>query len=301
MPPFNPPSSPDHPPAPGSNGDHAPGPDWGQIQRLVTLGTLAGSIAHEFNNILTPVLSYAQLAQSSPDDRDLVNKALRKASEGAEKAAEIASAMLGLIRDGDGAASCSVAEAAREALGCLARSPEKDGVRIEIDIPETLAVIMRPVALQQVLLNLLLNALDAVRQRSGVIRVCEGSPDCSTWNIPNASGPGKSSGGIPGGNGNGSRKAHAVPLVEGMAVIRVSDNGCGISAAQMGRLFEPFRSVKGAGSTRSGTGLGLAITKRLIEEAGGRIAVESAVGEGTTFSLLLPRAAPGAARTNWAA
>lgn len=276
--------------APGSNGNHAPGPDWGEIQRLVTLGTLAGSIAHEFNNILTPVLSYAQLAQSSPDDRDLVQKALRKAAEGAEKAAEIASAMLGLIRDGDGIAACRVAEAVRDALGCLPKPPQKQGIGVEIEIPHSLAVRIRPVALQQILLNLILNAMQAMEGRPGTLRIFESEAPRSTWNIA----PGN---GRPGGNG---KKPHAAPPAEDQAVIAVSDTGCGIPANEIARVFEPFRRTRRKANSSS-TGLGLAITKRLVEEAGGTIAVESVISQGSTFFIALPRASAGELTTNRAA
>ena len=67
-------------------------------ERLATLGTIAGLIAHEFNNILTPVMSYAQLALANDDDADLVKKALQKAAEGSDQASQIAAAILGFVR-----------------------------------------------------------------------------------------------------------------------------------------------------------------------------------------------------------
>jgi len=280
MSPFDPTKPPPPPGEPGTNGTHAPGPDWSEIQRLVTLGTLAGSIAHEFNNILTPVLSYAQLAQSSPQDSELVQKALRKAAEGAEKAAEIASAMLGLIRDGEGVTSCPVADAVRDALGCLARPPQKDNIRVEIRVPPALAVQMRPVALQQALLNLILNAVQSMEQGPGVLSIFETDRHGSTWNIAPANGQRPT---------NGNHAPSQVPASD-QVVLAVSDTGCGIPANEITKVFEPFRRSRRKSHALS-TGLGLAITKRLIEEAGGSITVESVVGKGTTFYLSLPRAA----------
>src|SRR5687767_1017430 len=67
-------------------------------ERLATLGTVAGLLAHEFNNILTPIMSYAQMALASPDDQDLTIKALKRAAEGSERAAQISGVILGFIK-----------------------------------------------------------------------------------------------------------------------------------------------------------------------------------------------------------
>src|SRR5262249_28575324 len=126
-------------------------------QRLATLGTIAALIAHEFNNLLTPVMSYAQMALAKPGDPELTRKALERAAAGSEKAAQIAGTILDFARDdlevgavpgaqslghaarsplplpGTGVPcgtleSADVAECVRNTLACLARDPLKDGI-----------------------------------------------------------------------------------------------------------------------------------------------------------------------------
>lgn len=230
--------------------------------RLALLGTLVGTIAHEFNNLLTPVMSYAQLALHDLDDKDLVVKALEKSLNTTDKAANIASALLGFSREGTGEASCPVQAALDEALVCMARTPEKDGIRFETDIQEGICAAIQPISLQQVLLNLLLNASKAVRPRHGLIRV---SAACSTWNIE-----------AP------ERKKQGACVV-----LRVEDTGRGIPEDSVGKVFEPFYTGFDLTDPNAGCGLGLTICKRLIEDAGGTISVASTEGEGTTFTILL--------------
>jgi signal transduction histidine kinase len=241
----------------------AAGSERERIERLATLGTLAGAIAHEVNNLLTPVMSYAQMALASPEDAELCAKALQKAVEGAERASAAASSILGFIR-GDEVNAVHVGHALRDALGCLARDPSKDGITLEVRVPEDAWAAIAPVRLQQVLLNLLLNARKAIVPRPGLIEV---TAECSTWNTPT---------GTP---------------CDGVEIV-VRDTGCGMDAGLVERAFEPFvrggeRGGQGAGS---GTGLGLPICRRIIEDSGGTIALESAPGLGTTVRIRLPRA-----------
>ncbi len=182
-------------------------------ERLAALGTIASLIAHEFNNILTPVMSYAQMALAAPHDHQLLMKAVQKAYEGSDRASQIAGAILGFARTetpeltagpkdklAASADRVEVSAAVQGALACLAREPAKDGIRLELDIPEGLQARMRPVALQQVLLNLILNARRAMggKRRGGTLRITAASSDarpvppagasvaeaCSTWNMP---------------------------------------------------------------------------------------------------------------------
>ncbi len=160
-------------------------------QRLATLGTIAGSIAHEFNNILTPVLSYSQMALASPNDATLVGKALRKAMEGSERASKIASAMLGFVK-ADDSGPAHIAQDIQQALACLARDPARDGVRLQIDVPDDLLAWISSVSLQHVIMNLAMNAVEAMKPSGGVltIRACAAPKGgCSTWNSPATSSP----------------------------------------------------------------------------------------------------------------
>lgn len=225
--------------------------------RLATLGMLAGSIAHEFNNILTPVLSYAQMAMASPNDHQFAQRALQKAAMGVERASEIASAMLGLARMSDSDQDSDVRQSVDATFHCLGRDLGKQGMSVQIEVAAGLRARIRPGALQQVLLNLVLNAIEAM---GGSIGRLEVHAERATWNAE-------------------------------QVVIEVRDTGRGISPEFLGRVFEPFVTDRRDPNAGPGTGLGLSISKRLIEDAGGRIEVESVLGEGTTFRVILPNAA----------
>ncbi len=225
--------------------------------RLATLGTLLGIVAHEFNNLLTPVSSYAQLALANPEDRELVNKALTRAVEGTDQVTRIAGAILGFVREDQQLGSADINHVVDETLLCLGRDPRKQGIIIERDIPTHVRVSMRPICLQQVLLNLFLNSIEAMRPHGGYLRI-------ST----RTDGP------------------------SGEVVISVSDTGRGIAPDLIGRLFEPrFSEARGPAERAGGHGLGLVICRKLVSEAGGEIAVQSEVGRGTTFTLRLAKAA----------
>jgi two-component system NtrC family sensor kinase len=223
--------------------------------RLATLGTMASIIAHEFNNILTPVISYCELAQKSPDDQALARKAIEKALGGALRAAQISSSMLGFAREDEAAGACCVATVVTEVFNCLAREPKKDGIALHLEIaPEAWAAIP-PVSLQQVLLNLVLNARQAMRRRGGQLQIMARRDD---------------------------------DIVQ----ITVTDTGPGIPPDILPRLFEPFVTKRADGDSSKGTGLGLTVCRDLITRAGGTIHVDSSPGMGTSFRIKLPAAEP---------
>ena len=229
--------------------------DMEQTHRLATLGTLAASIAHEINNILTPVLGYAQLAKSEPGDIDLQAKALDRAIVGVEAASAIAEAMLGFARPGEPQDEpARISDVLDAALACLARKPEKDGVRLHTDIDPSLAVQMRAVSLQQVIINLLLNSFTALRGRRGEVYVS------------------------------------AVAIEPTMTQITIADTGPGIPTEIERTLFEPFVTIDRSNSPRRGSGLGLAVCRQLVQAAGGTIEVQTKLGQGTAFTLRLPTA-----------
>lgn len=229
-----------------------------ESQRLATIGTIAAVIAHEFNNLLTPIVSYSQFAlqsaQSPTPDMELICKALSKSFNSAEKAGKICSSMLGLARGESSVAKVSVQKLIDEVLAVLARDPSKDGIALRVQVQPDLYVDADPVQIEQVLLNLLINARQAMLGRGGSLTV----------------------------------KAHAVEG-SGECHIQVIDTGCGIPDKNVNKIFEPFFTTKGTArrGEPKGTGLGLAICKEIIEHHGGRIEVTSEVGKGTTFSLCL--------------
>lgn len=253
--------------------------------RLATLGTLASVIAHEYNNILTPVISYAQLALARPDDHALLVKAVERALQGAERASQISTSMLGFSRDAEGASDAYLPEVVEESLQCLARHPKKDGIELELDVPET-RVAMPALSLQQVLINLILNARKAMRRRGGCLRIVGRAGGAWVRLTVADTGPG-----IP--DSVKSRLFEAfvtVPIDDtcppdaGDSTDADADGPHRLEATKGSANREPRREQQG------GTGLGLSICKQLVEDAGGTIRVESEPGQGASFHLDLPLA-----------
>ena len=227
-------------------------------ERLATLGTLVGGVAHEFNNLLTPVMSYAQLALSDPSDTELTKKALERAYRGAERAARVASSMLGFGRSGHEPEVCRVRDAMDAALETARLEATHERIALITDVPDDLYAGLACLSLQQVFVNLFLNARHAIRPEAGTISV---SAQRSTWNTDDSEAP--------------------------CCKITVADSGCGIEPEILSTLFTPYQTGPERNGT-PGTGLGLSICERLVRGVGGQINVQSTIGKGTKFTILLP-------------
>ncbi|MCW2763550.1 MAG: histidine kinase [Marmoricola sp.] len=241
-----------------------------ESQRLATIGTISSVIAHEFNNILTPIVSYAQFALTSAEsdtpDMPLIRKALSKAYQSSTKAGKICASMLALARGESSFGPVLVQRLVDETFSVLARDPQKDGIALRVQVQPGLMVVGDAVQLEQVLLNLLINARHALlgHSRNGAITI----------------------------------KASAVDDED--VKIQVIDNGPGIPAHVQSRIFEPFFTTKATAKRgeAKGSGLGLAICREILTHHKGRIEVESTVGKGTTFTLWMPAAGAGAVDSN---
>jgi len=143
-----------------------------QLQHLANIGTVSYMIAHEINNLLTPLRSYAALALNNSDDEPLAQKALRKTVQNCERASKIMESMLtltsGQTQEKKDAPLLTLVE---EIFTCLCRDFAKDGITVETYIPEDLTVWAVPVQIQQVLMNLILNARDAMLPGGGILTI----------------------------------------------------------------------------------------------------------------------------------
>lgn len=244
-----------------------------QLQHLANMGTISYMIAHEMNNLLTPLRSYATLALGNLSDQSLVEKALQKAVTNSERASKIMESMLAL---GDGKTQERKAVRLRalveEVFTCLCRDFTKDGITVNIEIPNELSIHCVPVQIQQVLMNLILNARDAMLSRGGILTL---------------------------------RAAEKTDSVE----ITVADTGSGIAPSDLAHIFEAFFTTKsqmrknaraadestlnphpsGDPRSHSGAGMGLAFCKTIIDGHDGCISVESTPGQGSRFKITLPQ------------
>jgi two-component system NtrC family sensor kinase len=226
------------------------------LQALANIGTVTCMVAHEINNLLTPLGNFATLALNNPDDKLLSEKALQKVVRSCHLASEIMESMLavanGQTQERKNAILITLVE---DVFNCLCRDFAKDSITVNIHVPRDLAVWAVPVQLQQVLMNLILNARDAMLPRGGILTI-------KAWDSPDA------------------------------VQIEVTDTGCGIEPANLQKIFQPFFTTKTkekSPSQRCGSGLGLFFVKKVVDDHQGCVSVESEPAGGTTFKITLPK------------
>ena len=232
-------------------------------QKLESLGTLASGIAHDFNNLLGAVLTQAELASAELAFGSYPHGELEAIKEIAIRGSDIVrQLMMYAGTESDVVEFIDISETVEEMYGLLKSAISKRAVLVT-DLSEHLpAVKARTAQLDQVLMNLVVNASDAIKGGDGVIRVTTRRVTVG----PNSAGAARDD------------------LAEGDYVeLEVSDTGSGMPQDIQARVFDPFFSTKSAGR-----GLGLAVIHGIIRSLRGVIRVESGVGKGTTFRILLP-------------
>ena len=227
-----------------------------QLQALANIGTATCMIAHEVNNLLTPLASYATLALNNPDDKQLVEKTLQKAVRICERATKIMESMLALATgETQEKKNTFLVILLEEIFNCLCRDFAKDKITVNLKVPEDLTVWAIPVQIQQVLMNLIINAREAMLATGGVLTI------------------------------KARDTADAVQ-------IEVVDTGCGIEPANLRKIFEPFFTTKAdekSSSQHLSSGLGLTFCKQIMDAHRGCVWVESKLDKGSTFKITLPK------------
>jgi signal transduction histidine kinase len=234
-----------------------------QSQKMAAVGQLAGGVAHDFNNILSVILPFSEsLREELPDGEH------RSGAVEIERAAKRATALTRQLlafsrRQVVAPEVLSVRDVLRDVMGMIGRLIGEH-ISLTVDAGRTAGhVLMDPSLFEQVLVNLAVNARDAMPD-SGKLTVEACDVEVSASLAP------------------GRACLEAGPYVR----IRVSDTGTGMDAATMARMYEPFFTTKPLGK---GTGLGLAMVYAAIHQAGGTIEATSAPGAGATFTVHLPR------------
>lgn len=235
--------------------------------RLASLGVLAAGVAHEVNTPLTGISSYAQMLLADTDASDPRRELLQKVERQTFRASRIVNGLLEFARKRDHESGpVTLPALLEETVDLLRERLAARAVLVEWHLPaETPTISGSEGELQQVFTNLLLNALDAAPEQGGRIVIA----------IESLPGSGSDPKGDPAPDG-------PVELVR----VRIEDNGSGIEAQHLARVFEPFYTTK---TGKGGTGLGLAISRSIIEQHGGRILVESRGKDlGCRFVVELP-------------
>jgi PAS domain S-box-containing protein len=227
-------------------------------QKLQALGTLAGGVAHDLNNMLVPILALSQLALDELPEDSPVRADIETIARAGESARDLVRRILSFSRRQDFVGEAvDLAEVTREALQML-RASLPATIRFVVRIDAVPKLRGDAGALQQLVVNLVTNAAQAIGAPLGEITVRVWSP-------------------ARGGTAANGR-ATAVCL-------SVADTGCGMDLATLDRVFEPFFTTKPVGE---GTGLGLAIVHGIVARHGGHIEARSQPGEGSEFTVTLP-------------
>jgi PAS domain S-box-containing protein len=222
-----------------------------QADKLSSIGLLAAGVAHEINTPLAVISSYAQMLAKQLRGDARLSPVLDKITQQSFRAAEIANGLLNFSRTSTTEfRSTDLNQVVRDTLSLLEHQFKTAQILVELELADELPAIHgNPGKLQQVFLNLLLNAKDA----------------------------------MPGGG-----RLRIATLVNGHVEAVISDSGSGIAPEHLKRIYDPFFTTKNLPGDRRGTGLGLSVSYGIIQEHAGKIHVESAIGAGTTFHLEFP-------------
>ncbi len=233
-----------------------------RAQRLESIGTLAGGIAHDLNNLLTPVLMGVGLLKLTPVD-DGTARVLDTIERSARRGTELLKQVLSFARGVAGErVAVNPALVIRE-IEAMIRNTFPRNLTFEARLAKDLSMVLGdPTQLNQVLLNLCVNARDAM-PGGGLLVIAARNTDVDAQYaaLQRGASPGR------------------------YVVMEVTDTGCGISRENLNRIFDPFFTTKEAGK---GTGLGLSTTLGIVRSHGGFLAVQSQPGQGSTFSVFLP-------------
>ena len=233
-----------------------------QRRRLETVGTLAGGIAHEFNNILVPIQLYTEMAVEDLPDGDPMRADLVRVLDAARRAKRIVADILVFTREPRAGPRAGVDPAGiLHEVGALYERIAADGIRVVVDTRADCPPVAGEAGmLHQVVFNLCSNACAAMQDRGGVLTLSAGPAPAGVVAL--------------------------TELSTGRYVdIGVRDTGHGIDEAIRPRIFEPFFTTRGVGH---GTGLGLFVVHGIVASMGGAVTVESEPGAGTEFHVLLP-------------
>lgn len=232
-------------------------------QKMEALGRLAGGVAHDFNNLLFVIGGYAAVLQKRLETDPAAHKALEEIGKATERAAALTRKLLAFARrqpvDQRPVCVDDLLEGMRDMLGRLLG----EDVALEMSLKaRPLRVLADPVQIEQAIVNLAVNARDAM-PRGGTLAISTRGEPASV----------------------ATEGSDAVP--DRFVVIEVTDTGVGMPPEVRERIFEPFFTTKEKGR---GTGLGLSTVYGIVQQAGGRIQVESEEGQGSTFRIVLPAA-----------
>lgn len=231
-------------------------------QRMESIGSLAGGVAHDFNNILTVIMGFSSILEQNKYDPQKIMQSVEVIRNTAERGASLVKQLLTLARKSESFFQLiSLNEVVREALN-IAKSTFPKSILIEADFQsDPIRINADYTQIHQIFINLILNAKDAM-QKGGKLTIGMKEVDRASFSSED-------------------------PIVsqKRFALLEISDTGIGMNEETKRRIFDPFFTTKALGK---GTGLGLSLVEGIVENHKGFITVESVLGQGTKFSIYLP-------------
>ena len=236
-----------------------------QAQKMEAIGRLAGGVAHDFNNLLTVIAGYGEMLRDRFAPGTPEFESIDEIQKAAEKGSQLTNQLLAFSRREAMAPATLCLNAVLSGMDKMLHRLISEDIEFALCLePGLKAVRIDPGQMTQIILNLVVNARDAISSR-GVIRI-ETANRAST----------------------GAVAVAGQPCPPGFVLLSVTDNGCGMSPSTVENIFEPFFTTKVRGK---GTGLGLSTVHAIVTENGGEISVKSEPGRGTQVEVLLPAAA----------
>ncbi len=234
-----------------------------QAAKMEALGVLAGGVAHDFNNILTSIIGYTELALDTVEKESKIEDYLQQVYTAGLRATDLVKQILAFARKSDEKLESIRIDLILNEVLKFIRSSIPTSIELESNIKSESLIMGNATQIHQILMNLCTNAAHAMETEGGVLTV-------SLEDIVV----------------NGYKKWNTVGLRQGSYIeIKVSDTGEGIARENIDAIFEPYFTTKEVGK---GTGMGLALVHGIVESYGGKIMVDSPVGEGSVFTIYLP-------------
>ncbi|MDP6410046.1 MAG: ATP-binding protein [Planctomycetota bacterium] len=236
------------------------------LQRIEQLGQFAGSIAHDFRNLLTVIVGYAELIELSSPDEGTLSRNISEVLLASQRATELTEKLLAFSRHEPeiGSGPLVVQDWFDECVVLLSPFAGVEAGVLQLECEPGLPDLLLPrISLDQIVLNLVSNARDSLPVEGGCVRVRIAAHDESVH----------------------GRVSPRLASADSVTVLQVSDDGPGIPEAAQSRIFEPYFTTKGRGR---GTGFGLSIVREIVERAEGEISLRSDPGGETTFLVFLP-------------
>ncbi|MCK4564251.1 MAG: response regulator [Verrucomicrobia bacterium] len=236
-----------------------------QTQKMNAIGELAGGVSHDFNNILTAILGYVALCMNAVEEDSKTYGYLKEIVKAGDRAAKLVRQILTFSRQEEqDFHSVALQPVIADSLS-MVQTTIKSNIKVETDIDDSCGPIFGDTTqIQQVVVNLCTNAVHALGKEEGALSVSLKQIELL-------------------GKKHGERMVDLEPGL--YACITVGDTGCGMAPETLDRIFEPYYTTKKKGE---GTGFGLSIVHGIARKHRGCIAVESELGEGTTFYLYIP-------------